>query len=155
MRLHNSHSPTHVPPGRVVYWISYLSLHLYFHNSPTLQRWSCHFSFYECISSSANQKPEESATKLSAKRKKTPLTIRPQAITCMYCTFFCADRWTHGTSSPTKHLPDCMRLCFQPSWHQVGICRFFNICSISQISRTGPSGAYANDCATTEPNMRF
>lgn len=28
-------------------------------------------------------------------------------------------------------------------------------CSSSQIFTTGPSGAYANDCTTTEPNVRF
>lgn len=66
-------------------------------------------------------------------RKKDPLNKkRPQAITCMHCTcllfFFNTDRWRHRASSPTKHLPDSTLLCFHPFWHQVGICRFFNIC---------------------------
>lgn len=96
----------------------------------------------------------------SGAKKNNDFFKRPQSVTCVHCTCD-TNRWTHRVSSLSKHPPDSTHLCFNPSWHQVGICWFFNICkslqtaALGQIFTTGPSGAYANDCTTTEPNMRF
>lgn len=59
---------------------------------------------------------------------------RPQSITSVHSTFFYADRWTHRASSLSKLPPDSTHLCFHPSWHQVGICWFFNICKSLQTA---------------------
>lgn len=34
----------------------------------------------------------------------------------------------------SKHPPDSTHLCFYPSWHQVGLCWFFNICKSLQTA---------------------
>lgn len=34
----------------------------------------------------------------------------------------------------SKHPPDSTRSCFHPSWHQVGLCWFFNICKSLQTA---------------------
>lgn len=130
MHLHNSHSPTHTTNN--VVWIVLVS------------NWHSHSSLNFAKLRPPHLSGDQIQTKVKDKQwlfffKKTTIKIK----TCLHCTFY-TDRRTQNIKpiqiSPSTHL------CFNPSWHQVGICWFFNIrkflqpAVIGQIFQTGPSG---------------
>lgn len=144
IRLHGSHSPTHTTNRGDT--VNCFTFKLTF----SLFSWLCNTKSITSFSGSG--------TKPRMKENQW-LFKRPQPV-CIAHVFY--RQMDAQSIKPIQTSPRQHTFVFQsPPWHQVGICWFFNICkslqtaALGQIFTTGPSGAYVNDCTTTEPNMRF
>lgn len=65
-------------------------------------------------------------------KRQTMTSWYDQSITCVHCAVFIHRQMDTQSVKSSKHPPDSTHLCFHPSWHQVGLCGFFNICKSLQ-----------------------
>lgn len=146
MRLHNSHSPTHTTnKGDTV---NHLTFNLTF---PRLSRfcnavWN---TFLLGMFLSTNQ------------RRQTVTLLYDCSLSPVRAVRFSSRQMDTQSIKPIQTSPRLHTFVFPslltPGGHLL-IFQYLQIspkCSTSQIFTPGPSGAYANDCTTTEPNMRF
>lgn len=148
MHLHNSHSPTHTTNRGDT--VNHLTFNITF---PRLSR------FCNTVWNTVYWGADVSFNK--PKKKKTITPLYDYSLSPVRAVQFSSRQMDTQSIKPIQTSPRqhtfVIPSLLTPGGHLL-IFQYLQIspkCSTSQIFTPGPSGAYANDCTTTEPNMRF